>query len=130
MAEGSFEHDLLDVTKFYQQGKRVVEATPGYSGPHFTTVAALSLAGVCAPLVFEGAMNGLIFATYVQEQMGPCLRPGAVLVVDNLAAPFGGNRASGDARELGTEALDSFTTARHVHWNLDLEHKPWWFRPD
>lgn len=50
-------------------------------------------------------------------------------VVDNLAAPFGGNRASGDARELGVEALDSFTTARHVHWNLALESKPWWFRP-
>ncbi len=51
-------------------------------------------------------------------------------VVDNLAAPFGGNRASGDARELGVEALDSFTTARHVHWNLALESKPWWFRKD
>ena len=79
----------LGLTRLYgraQPGKRVVEATPGYSGPHFTTVAALSLAGVCAPLVFEGAMNGLIFATYVQEQLGPCLRPGDVLVVDNLAA--------------------------------------------
>ncbi len=49
-------------------------------------------------------------------------------VVDNLAAPFGGNRASGDARELGLEALDSFTTARHVHWNLAQEPKSWWFR--
>lgn len=48
-------------------------------------------------------------------------------LVDNLAAPFGGNRASGDARELGLEALYSFTTARHVHWNLALERKPWWF---
>lgn len=48
-------------------------------------------------------------------------------VVDNLAAPFGGNRSSGDARELGVEAMDSFTTARHVHWNLALAHKPWWF---
>jgi betaine-aldehyde dehydrogenase len=50
-------------------------------------------------------------------------------LVDNLAAPFGGNRASGDARELGIEALESFTTARHVHWNLALEPKPWWFSP-
>ncbi len=51
-------------------------------------------------------------------------------VVDNLAAPFGGVRASGDARELGVEALDSFTTARHVHWNLKLVPKPWWFREE
>jgi betaine-aldehyde dehydrogenase len=49
-------------------------------------------------------------------------------VVDNLAAPFGGNRASGDARELGLEALESFTTARHVHWNLAQDPKPWWFQ--
>ncbi|HVR79078.1 MAG TPA: aldehyde dehydrogenase family protein [Acidimicrobiia bacterium] len=51
-------------------------------------------------------------------------------VVDNLAAPFGGVRASGDARELGVEALDSFTTQRHVHWNLELVPKPWWFREE
>lgn len=51
-------------------------------------------------------------------------------VVDNLAAPFGGMRASGSARELGPEALDSFTRPRHVHWNLDLERKPWWFREE
>jgi acyl-CoA reductase-like NAD-dependent aldehyde dehydrogenase len=51
-------------------------------------------------------------------------------VVDNLAAPFGGVRASGDARELGVEALDSFTTLRHVHWNLELVPKPWWFREE
>lgn len=51
-------------------------------------------------------------------------------VVDNLAAPFGGMRASGDARELGIEALNSFTTKRHVHWNLELVSKPWWFREE
>lgn len=51
-------------------------------------------------------------------------------VVDNLAAPFGGMRASGNARELGLEGLESFTAARHVHWNLDLEDKPWWYGKD
>lgn len=51
-------------------------------------------------------------------------------VVDNLAAPFGGMRASGNARELGPEALDSFTRPRHVHWNLGLERKSWWFREE
>lgn len=51
-------------------------------------------------------------------------------VVDNLAAPFGGMRASGFARELGPEALDSFTIPRHVHWNLELVRKPWWFREE
>jgi betaine-aldehyde dehydrogenase len=48
-------------------------------------------------------------------------------VVDNLAAPFGGMRASGNVRELGLEGMDAFTSMRHVHWNMRLEDKPWWY---
>lgn len=51
-------------------------------------------------------------------------------VVDNLAAPLGGMRASGNASELGPDGLDSFTRPRHVHWNLDLVRKNWWFREE
>jgi acyl-CoA reductase-like NAD-dependent aldehyde dehydrogenase len=51
-------------------------------------------------------------------------------VVDNLAAPLGGMRASGDASELGPEGLASFTRPRHIHWNLDLVRKHWWFREE
>jgi betaine-aldehyde dehydrogenase len=48
-------------------------------------------------------------------------------VVDNQAAPFGGSRASGNARELGVEGLFAFTDIRHVHWNIDLQEKSWWY---
>lgn len=48
-------------------------------------------------------------------------------VVDNLAAPFGGMRASGNVRELGLEGMEAFTVPRHVHWNLELEEKSWWY---
>ncbi len=48
-------------------------------------------------------------------------------LVDNLAAPFGGMRASGNVRELGLEGMEAFTVPRHVHWNLKLESKPWWY---
>ncbi len=50
-------------------------------------------------------------------------------LVDNIAAPFGGIGASGNGRELGPEGLDAFRTTRHVHWNMELEPKPWWFPP-
>ena len=51
-------------------------------------------------------------------------------VVDNLAAPFGGMRASGNVRELGLEGMDAFTSMRHVHWNMQLDDKPWWYGED
>jgi len=79
----------LGLTRLYgraRPGQRVVEATTGYSGKHYTTVAAISLAGVCAPFVFAGAMNGLVFATYVQAVLAPVLNAGDILLVDNLSA--------------------------------------------
>lgn len=48
-------------------------------------------------------------------------------VVDNPAAPFGGQRASGNARELGVEGLDAYTYPKHVHWNVTAGRKDWWF---
>jgi transposase len=78
----------LGLTRLYGRaapGERVVEATPGYSGPHYTTVAALTVDGVQAPLVFEGSMNGPTFETYVEQVLAPILPAGALVVLDNLA---------------------------------------------
>jgi len=51
-----------------------------------TSVAALGLAGVEAPLIFEDAMNGEIFRTYVEQNLAPALQPGDVVIMDNLPA--------------------------------------------
>ncbi len=67
-------------------GQRVVEATPGYSGAHYTAIAALGSKGVRAPWVFEGAMNTLAFQTYVEFVLCPTLRRGEIVVMDNLSA--------------------------------------------
>lgn len=59
----------LGLTRWYGRaalGQRVVEATPGYSGPHYTTVADLTLHGVQVPLLLEGSMNGPTFETYIR----------------------------------------------------------------
>jgi transposase len=79
----------LGLTRLYGRaapGVRVVEATPGYSGPHYTTVAALTLKGVQAPFLLEGGMNGLAFETYVEHVLAPGLRVGDIVVLDNLAS--------------------------------------------
>ena len=70
-------------------GQRVVEATPGYSGPHYTLVATLGWKDVTAPWMLEGAMNGVAFEAYVRSQLLPTLRRGDIVVLDNLSAHTG-----------------------------------------
>jgi transposase len=67
-------------------GERVTEGTPGYSGPHYTVVAALALQGIAAPWVFEGATSGVAFETYVDQVLSPTLRAGDLVLIDNLSA--------------------------------------------
>ncbi|HEX7566364.1 MAG TPA: IS630 family transposase [Bradyrhizobium sp.] len=70
-------------------GQRVVEATPGTSGPHYTVVAAVGLDGVQAPWLLEGAMNTVSFETYVEQILVPTLRVGDWVVLDNLSVHKG-----------------------------------------
>jgi transposase len=70
-------------------GERVVEATAGYSGAHYTIVATLGLQGITAPWLFEGAMNGTAFETYVEHVLAPTLHPGDLVLIDNLSAHKG-----------------------------------------
>lgn len=70
-------------------GQRVVEATPGYSGPHYTLLATLGWKEVTAPWIFEGPINRIAFEAYVRSQLLPTLCPGDILVLDNLSAHTG-----------------------------------------
>lgn len=79
----------LGLTRLYGRaapGERVAEATPGCSGPHYTVVALMGLAGPAAPLIFEGAMSKLVFESYVEQMLVPTLQAGDLVVLDNLSA--------------------------------------------
>lgn len=67
-------------------GQRVVEATPGRTGPHYTAIAALGWHGIQAPCIWEGALDAATFEAYVKTTLGRSLRAGDIIVLDNLAA--------------------------------------------
>jgi transposase len=67
------------------QGERVKAAAPG-AWHNVTLIAGLRTAGVVAPLALAGAVDGVVFQTYVQEALVPELHPGDVVVLDNLQA--------------------------------------------
>jgi transposase len=51
-----------------------------------TMVAAVRLGGAVAGAVIKGAMDGDVFVAWVKEALLPSLRPGDIIVMDNLPA--------------------------------------------
>lgn len=39
-----------------------------------------------APFVYDGAMNGTVFRAYVEQVLVPTLKPGDIVIMDNLPA--------------------------------------------
>lgn len=66
-------------------GVRVVDRVPHNYGANLSLLGALSVAGVSAPLTVEGAVDTAVFRTYVAQVLGPTLKPGDIVVWDNLA---------------------------------------------
>jgi len=58
---------------------------PRNHGHNVTLVAALTPNGLQVPWLIEGAMETTTFEWYIAEQLGPTLRPGQVVVLDNLS---------------------------------------------
>lgn len=65
------------------QGERV-QATAPAAWRNVTLIAGLRTAGVVAPRALPGAVDRLVFQTYVQEALVPELREGDVVIWDNL----------------------------------------------
>jgi transposase len=68
------------------RGERVVGTVPQHSGANLTMIAALSLHGIDATMTIEGATDTDVFQAYVEQILGPTLRPGDIVVLDNLRA--------------------------------------------
>jgi len=66
---------------------RATGSVPRNHGKTTTLVAALTPEGLREPwLLVEAAMTSETFAWYIREQLGPTLRAGQVVIMDNLSA--------------------------------------------
>ena len=68
------------------RGQRLVGTAPHGHWKTTTFVAALCLAGMVAPMVVDGAINGDLFLAYVEQQLVPTLKAGDVVIMDNLSS--------------------------------------------
>jgi transposase len=67
-------------------GARATGSAPRNHGPNVTLVTTVSLAGLGPPMVIDGPMTTLAFEAYVAQILVPTLRPGQIVVLDNLSA--------------------------------------------
>jgi transposase len=70
-------------------GERLVAKIPFGHWKTTTLIAALGIQGVCCSTVVDGAINAGIFEAFVSKVLVPELRPGDVVVLDNLSSHKG-----------------------------------------
>jgi hypothetical protein len=66
-----------------------LQATPGYSGKQYRSVAALGLTAVSATPVLEGGMTGDGFDAYAEYVYAPTLYPRDVVLIEKRFAHCG-----------------------------------------
>ncbi len=66
------------------KGQRATDSVPRNRGKNTTLIASLSLEGIGASMMIEGAANGAAFEAYVEHILVPSLQEGQIVVMDNL----------------------------------------------
>jgi transposase len=68
------------------RGERCRAPVPHGHWKTTTFTAGLRHDGIAAPMVLDGPMNGDAFLAYVEQALVPELRPGDIVIMDNLPA--------------------------------------------
>jgi transposase len=67
-------------------GTRLIEKTPCGRWETTTFLGAMRAEGFIAPLTIEGTINGPLFRAWVEQHLAPVLKPGDIVVMDNLSS--------------------------------------------
>ena len=67
-------------------GTRLVESIPHARWETTTFLGALRHSGFIAPLCVNGPINGAVFKAWVEQHLADRLRPGDIVVMDNLSS--------------------------------------------
>ena len=68
------------------RGQRLIDKVPHGHWVTTTFLAGLRVGALTAPCVIDGPMNGATFLAYIEQILVPSLKPGDIVVMDNLAA--------------------------------------------
>lgn len=68
------------------RGQRVLGKAPFGHWKTTTFLAGLRHDGITAPCVFDGPINDQRFLAWIEQALAPTLKPGDIVVMDNLSA--------------------------------------------
>jgi transposase len=71
------------------RGERVIGKAPFARWKTMTFIAALRQDKVTAPCLFDGPINGEVFLAWVKQSLAPTLKPGEIVIMDNLGSHRG-----------------------------------------
>src|SRR5262245_3440893 len=77
-----------NLTRRYARARgstRALGYAPRNYGRRTTLLAALTPEGLAAPVLLEGALDSAAFVAYIDQVLVPILRPGQIVILDNLS---------------------------------------------
>jgi len=86
------------------KGERVHCSVPRNRRANMTLLSSMSLEGMGPSLAVEDATTREVFEAYVEQVLSPVLRPGQIVVMDNLSA-HKGNRVKESIEQRGCQLL-------------------------
>lgn len=81
---------LAPLYAWSRRGERALAKAPRNWGANVTLLASMSAEGMGGGLAVEGATTRGVFEAYLERVLAPSLRPGQIVVMDNLSAHKGG----------------------------------------
>jgi transposase len=79
----------LDMTPRYARapmGQRALQTLERNTPAKTTTIASLTFQGSGPALLVSGSVNRVTFEAYIEQVLGPSLRQGQIVIMDNLSA--------------------------------------------
>jgi transposase len=84
--ESGLSTKMVRLRGWAPEGERCHAAIPHGHWKTTTFVGGLTLSGVVAPMLLDGAMDGECFRAWVEQMLVPALKLGDIVVMDNLPA--------------------------------------------